>query len=73
VTEPGGTVLLDVGKDVSFTLRLDPAELDAWRAAADAAGMSLSQWIRVRCNKPGAATLNAPAPSSTKRRARSKR
>jgi hypothetical protein len=32
-------------------IRVDDEEWGNWKSKADAAGISLSQWIRMRCNK----------------------
>lgn len=35
---------------ISLTIRVDAGDLEAWRAEAGKAGMSLSAWMRERCN-----------------------
>jgi len=62
--------LADVPKDATFLLRLSADELAAWRAAADAAGLKLSEWVRRRCNgvqRIEAQTIEPPPPPKAKR------
>lgn len=33
-----------------FNLRMDESMYDAWRAAAERSGMTLTAWIKLRCN-----------------------
>ena len=40
-----------IGKDDYMELRLDSAEKEAFRTAAEAAGMALSVWVRERLRK----------------------
>lgn len=37
-------------KDERVELRVDTADLERWRATADAEGLTLSNWIRKCCN-----------------------
>jgi predicted HicB family RNase H-like nuclease len=39
-----------VGADAKLDLRAPRAEIEAWRAQAKAEGVSLSAWVRARCN-----------------------
>ena len=39
------------GKDGRLHLRVNPAERAQWQAKADAAGMSLAQWMQDACNR----------------------
>lgn len=40
-------------KEIRYNLRITPEELARWRAFAVAANISLSAWIRERCNMEG--------------------
>jgi hypothetical protein len=40
----------DMNRDVTIKIRLTAVEHAAWLAAADRDEMTLSQWIRRRCN-----------------------
>lgn len=37
-------------KERVVRVRINTAQLDAWTAAAQHSGLTLSQWIRIRCN-----------------------
>jgi len=37
-------------KSVRFEMRLEPAELEQWKADAESNGQSLSNWVRERCS-----------------------
>jgi len=50
-------------KDETIKLRVSAEEREAWQRAADASEMTLSEWIRVRCN--GSPAL---APERSRRR-----
>jgi hypothetical protein len=39
------------GKDSRLELRVNLADRAAWKAKADAAGMSLAQWMQDACNR----------------------
>ena len=53
----------DVNRDAVVRLRISIAERDAWEAAAESEGLSLSEWIRRRVNGPVTVTLpELPAP-----------
>jgi hypothetical protein len=41
-------------KDALIQLRVTSAERDAWQEAAELSEMTLSDWIRQRCNGPAA-------------------
>lgn len=47
-------------KDETLRVRLDPSTMKLWRAAATQSGLSLSQWVRMRCN--GVAVVVAHTP-----------
>ena len=47
-------------KDALIQLRVTPVERDAWQRAAEASEMSLSDWIRQRCNGPAALAPELP-------------
>ena len=50
-------------KDERVELRVEPKDLERWRATADAEGLTLSNWIRKCCNDVAAALaaeINAP-------------
>lgn len=51
-----------MGKSKVINLRIAPEEHAAWDAAAEAAGLKLSEWIRRRCN--GTTTIEAPPPAA---------
>ena len=57
-----------VDRKVIVTLRLTAAERDAWDAAAKRAGLTLSDWIRLRCQGPQAVPDAAIVKPTTKRR-----
>ena len=40
-------------RDSTLKIRIDKGELEAWMASAVAEGLSLSAWIRKRCNEEG--------------------
>jgi uncharacterized protein (DUF1778 family) len=46
-------------KDSRLMLRLNAADLEQWRLAANAADLTLSDWIRQQCNAAAAKALRA--------------
>lgn len=52
-------------RDTTIKLRLSTDEHEAWQAAALASGLTLSDWVRQRCNGPAALP---PAATQVKRR-----
>jgi len=57
-----------MAKAKSFFIRVTEQEHDAWLAAAAADGITISEWIRRRCN--GTQTIAASTPSAPKRKRR---
>lgn len=51
---------MDVNRDEVVKLLLTKTERAAWEAAADAAGLKLSEWIRRRVNGTQTVTTEAP-------------
>lgn len=47
-----------------INLVADEAQVEKWRAAAQASGLTLSAWMRMRCD--GTAAVVAQAPNLTK-------
>jgi uncharacterized protein (DUF1778 family) len=48
-------IVADVPRDRTvIQLRVTPDEREAWQRAAEASEMTLSDWIRQRCNGPAA-------------------
>lgn len=59
-------MIVDVKRDQVLQIRLSIEERAAWDAAAKAAELDLSEWIRRRCNGTTtieAVTLKAPSPA----------
>lgn len=50
-TDDGAREDRGVTRDVTIQLRVTQAEHDAMKAAAEAEGLTLSEWIRKRCIK----------------------
>ncbi len=62
-------MLDEMAKDVRLQVRLTADEHAAWFAAAEAEQMSLSNWIRRRCNGlPTTAPVVAPKPAKKAKR-----
>ena len=55
-----------VPRNILVRLLLTEGEREAWQAAADAAGLKLSEWIRRRVQ--GTVTIEAPPPPRKGRR-----
>jgi predicted HicB family RNase H-like nuclease len=49
-------------KGKRIEIRADPGERDAYEAAADAAGIDLSEWIRTRLNRAAKHETRADKP-----------
>lgn len=49
-----------MSKERTAKVRVTKATLDEWRRAAKSAGLTLSEWVRLRCD--GVRTINVPAP-----------
>lgn len=66
------TVADAMANDATLIIRLPKARLAAWRAAAAAAGVTVSEYVRRRVDGVETITIEAPAPATQpKRRKRS--
>jgi hypothetical protein len=41
-----------MAKDARLNMKVDGAELAVWKTAASEAGLTLSEWIRKKCEPP---------------------
>lgn len=57
-----------VAKEKRLNLRVSDTEYAAWTAAAESAGLPISEWIRRRCNGTQTVVLEAPPPKTAKGR-----
>jgi hypothetical protein len=48
---PVGRPSLGKSETTQYNIKLPVADLARWRRAAERAGLTLSAWIRERCNK----------------------
>ncbi len=63
-----GGKLADVTRDKVVQVRLSTEERDSWRAAAAAAGLEMSEWIRRRVSGVAITIAVPPPPVPAKRK-----
>ncbi len=67
MSDPGGK-LADVTRDKVVQVRLSAEERDSWRAAAEAARLEMSEWIRRRVSGVAITIAVPPPPTPAKRK-----